>query len=106
MLGLVAGLALAWYYFNSMENNSYIKNVIIYSITNFAVLIIEQLFSGGSLDIISYIISSIIGGLIFVKILEFVKNNTNTFFGFVVLAEICQIGISFCIAFVLYTILR
>ncbi len=101
MLGLIVGLGLSWYYFNYMENNSYIKNVSIYAVANFAVSIINQLFAGGSIQIISSIISSIIVALIITKIMEFTKSATNSLLWFIILTDLCYMLIAFVISFLL-----
>ncbi len=105
MLGFIVALALAWYFFNFIENNSFLKNVIIYSVANFSILTIDEAFDGTGFHIISNIIASIVGGLVTIKIMEFVKARTNSLVMFVVLTELCQIAISFCIAFIVYKVL-
>ena len=101
MLDLLVGIALSWYFFNFIENNSYIKNVIIYAVSNFALLMINQAIAGNGFEIISNIIASIIGGLIIVKIMEFVKTKTNSLLVFCILTELVIIAIAFCISFIL-----
>lgn len=101
MLGFIVGIALSWYFFNFIENNSYIKNVIIYAVSNFAVSMINQAIAGNGFEILSNIIASIIGGLIIVKIMEFVKNKTNNLLAFIILTDLVMIAIAFGIAFIL-----
>lgn len=104
MLSLIFGIALAWYFFNFIENNSYIKNVIIYAVSNFAILMINQTFFGSGFVILLNIISSIIGSLILVKIMEFTKANTNSLLGFIILTEIIAIAINFGIYFIFHLV--
>lgn len=101
MLGFIVGLILAWYYFNFMENNTFVKNVTIYAVANFIVLIINQLLSGGQVNIIISIISSIIVALIITKIMEFAKSRTNSLGWFIVITDLCYALIAFAIAFVI-----
>ena len=105
MISFLLSIALFWYFFNFIDNNSYIKNVAIYAIVNFILVIIEQAFSGAGFTIFSSIISSIIGGLILVKIMEFTRSRTNTLVTFVLLTSLCNWVISFCIAFISFKIL-
>lgn len=101
MLSLIVGIALSWYFFNFIENNSYIKNVIIYAVSDFAILMINQAISGSGFAILSNIIASVISGLIIVKIMEFTKAHTNSLLGFIILNEILMLAISFGINFIL-----
>lgn len=105
MLGFIVAIALAWYYFNFMENNTYLKNVTIYSIANFIVAIINQAISGAGFEIMSSIIGSIILGLIIVKIMEFAKSRTNSVIMFLIVTELCQALVFFCINFIAYKVL-
>ena len=105
MVGLIAGLAISWYFFNFMENNTYIKNVAIYSVVNFIVATINQLIEGSGLHIITSIIASIIGGLIIVKVMEFAKGSTKSLVGFIIVTEVCVMALSFCISFIIYRVL-
>ena len=104
MLGLIVGIALDWYYFNFMQNNSYIKNVAIYAIANFTVLIVNELISGAQIQIISSIIGSIIVALIITKIMEYAKSKTNSLFWFIVITDVFYYAITFVIAFIVYKI--
>ena len=104
MLGLIVEIIISWYFFNYIENNSYIKNVIIYSSANFVVSILNNLISGTELHIIASALGSIVGGLIIVKIMEFAKERTNNLVMFIILTEVCEIICFFVIA-LLYRIM-
>jgi len=101
ILSLILSIALTYYFFIFIEMNSYIKNVSIYAIGNFLISIITNAISGQSLHIFSTLVTSIIISLAIVKIMEFAKNHTNSFVGFVVLSELVLILITFVISFLL-----
>lgn len=105
MLGLIVGIALDWYYFNFMQNNSYIKNVAIYAVANFAVSIVNELFSGGKIQIMSSIIGSIVVALIITKIMEFARSKTNNLFLFILITDACYFVIAFVVVLITAKIL-
>lgn len=101
ILSLILSIALTYYFFIFIEMNSYVKNVAIYAIGNFLISIITNAIDGQPLHIFSTLIISIIISLALVKIMEFAKNHTNSFVGFVVLSELVLIIITFAISFLL-----
>lgn len=100
LLSLIPSLLLYWYYFKNIDNNSYLKNVAIYTIFNFILDIISQAMSG-KFTIISSLITGIIAALISVKIMEFARKQTNSFILFVILC----FGLSFILSLALSFIL-
>lgn len=105
ILSLILSIALTYYFFIFIEMNSYVKNVAIYAIGNFLRSIIINAINGQPLRIFSTLIISIIISLALVKIMEFAKNHTNSFVGFVVLSELVLILVTFAISFLLSLIL-
>ena len=95
MLGIIFGIGLDWYFFNYMDNNSYLKNVGIYAVVNFMVSILKQIIDGNGISFLATLISSIIVSLIIIKIMEFTRANTKSLIGFILLTELCVFAISF-----------
>lgn len=101
ILNLILSIALTYYFFIFIEMNSYVKNVAIYAVGNFLISIITNAIDGQPLHIFSTLIMSIIISLAIVKIMEFARNHTNSFVGFVVLSELVLVLITFVISFLL-----
>lgn len=99
MLGFIVAIIISWYFFYNMDNNSYIKNVIIYSSSNLGVSILNSLISKTEIHIISSVIGSIIVGLIVVKIMEFTRARTSSLAIFILFTELCEVLFLFCFSF-------
>lgn len=104
MLEIIVSGGLSWYYYNNIENNSYIKNVMIYAVANYIRMIMEQIFAGQKFSIIGYAISSFIVALIDIKVMEFAKKNTKSVWTFILLSIVLMMLIGFVIAFI-YTLI-
>lgn len=84
ILELVIALIIYWYYHHFMHENSFLKNVAIYTIITFCL----EWFVGDITNVMSVILI-LVTSIINVKILEHVQQNTSSVITFMLLGEIC-----------------
>lgn len=84
ILELVIALIIYWYYHHFMHENSFFKNVVIYTIITLAL----EWFVGDITNVLSVILV-LVTSIINVKILEHIQKNTSSVITFMLLGEIC-----------------
>lgn len=105
IISLVFSGGIVWYYYNHMEENSYLKNVGIYALVSLISTMLSNLVNEGKPMVIASIVGAILGGLISVKIFEYAKNHTKSFLGYFILSFLLSVLVGMLIGFAIVFIL-